>query len=215
MLATGFVHLEIHMFTGIIQGTAEVLSADVNQGVMRLVVEFGDSERLKGLQTGASIALNGTCLTVVEFSDTQVSFDLIGETLRLTNLSQVKAGSQVNFERAAKFGDEIGGHLLSGHIHTQAEVVRVEPEQDNLSVYLQVAEAWREFVLPKGYIALDGASLTIGEKVEEGIFSVHLIPETLRLTTIGSRRPGDKINVEIDSQTQAVVETVKRYLAEK
>lgn len=201
------------MFTGIVQGKATVVSAEVNQGVMRLVVDFGHIQRLEGLKTGASIAINGTCLTVVAFSGSQVSFDLIAETLRLTNLSEVSVGSEVNFERAAKFGDEIGGHLLSGHIHTQAEVVRVEPDDANLAIYLQVPEQWHEFILPKGYISLDGASLTIGEKVDAGLFSIHLIPETLRLTTIGSRQVGDKINVEIDSQTQAVVETAKRYMA--
>ena len=201
------------MFTGIVEGKATVVSAEVNNGVMRLVVDVIDSQRLEGLKTGASIAINGTCLTVVAFSGSHVSFVLIAETLRLTNLSEVKVGSEVNVERAAKFGDEIGGHLLSGHIHTQAEVVRVEPDEANLALYLQVPTQWHEFILPKGYIALDGASLTIGEHVEDGLFSIHLIPETLRLTTIGSRQPGDKINVEIDSQTQAVIETAKRYMA--
>jgi len=200
------------MFTGIVQGTAEVVSAKVTGGVIRLIVEFADPERLTGLEAGASIAINGTCLTVVSFSTSQVAFDLIDETLRLTNLKQLQPGDWVNFERAAKFGDEIGGHLLSGHIHTQAEVVKVQPDDSNLAVFLKVAEQWQEYVLAKGYIALDGASLTIGGRVEDGVFSVHLIPETLRLTTIGSKQPGDMINVEIDSQTQAVVDTVKRYM---
>ena len=124
-------------------------------------------------------------------------------------------GGSVNVERAARFGDEIGGHLLSGHIHGLAEVTRVEQTADNLAVWWSIPEALRRYVLPKGYVALNGCSLTVGDRPVDGCYSVHLIPETRRITTFGTVAVGDRINVEVDSQTQAVVDTVERVMAER
>ncbi|GGA70404.1 riboflavin synthase subunit alpha [Neiella marina] len=201
------------MFTGIVQTKGTVLRADVIDQVMQLEIQWPSADMLSGLACGASIAVNGVCLTVVSFDHNVVRFDVIDETLRLTNLAALNSGDAVNLERAAKFGDEIGGHLLSGHIHCQAELIGREESAGNLALQLKVATKHQKYILSKGYIAVDGISLTIGEQVDQGQFSLHLIPETRTITTIGDKPVGSLFNIEIDSQTQAVVDTVERILA--
>ena len=199
------------MFTGIVQGRGEVVTLSGDE-LVRLVVRVPSVE---GLTRGASIAINGVCLTAVEWQDHDVSFDVIGETLRVTNLGALKPGDAVNVERAARYGDEIGGHLLSGHVHAMARVVRLEEQGENLAVTLQVDPELGRYLMPKGYVALDGCSLTLGPQIDNGQFQVFLIPETREVTVIESRAIGDTINLEIDTQTQAIVDTVERVLASR
>ena len=167
-----------------------------------------------GLQTGASVAHNGCCLTVTETDSRTARFDLMAETLDKTNLGRLKAGDLVNLERAARFGDEIGGHLMSGHITATTEILRIERTEHNTTMHFALPAALKPYILPKGFVGLDGCSLTIGS-VGEDSFCVHLIPETLRRTLFGTRQAGDTVNLEIDPQTQAVVDTVGRILAAK
>lgn len=201
------------MFTGIVQGIATVITAELNNQFMQLTLELPDNHT-DNLQTGASIAVNGTCLTITAFDGNRVRFDLIMETLRVTNLGTLQAGSKVNFERAARIGDEIGGHLLSGHVHTQATICQIEQPQDNRIIWFEAEPELMKYILPKGFVALNGCSLTIGE-VEDNRFNVYLIPETLTVTTFGDASVGTMINLEVDSQTQAVVDTVERYMQQK
>jgi riboflavin synthase len=182
-------------------------------GILRLVLDV-PSGFTKGLERGASIAINGVCLTVIEWDDTTACFDVIDETLSKTNLAGIQKGARVNLERAARFGDEIGGHPLSGHIHTLAELVRVEQDEANVAMILAFEDAWKPYVISKGYIAINGCSLTIG-KVEGNQFWLHLIPETLRVTNLDGMKPGTKLNIEIDHQTQVIVDTVERYMASR
>ena len=202
------------MFTGIVQGLGEVTYIEDCDGIRRLQVRL-PSDRDQGLETGASIAINGVCLTVVGWDQDGVQFDVIDETLRLTNLGALEVGNSVNVERAARFGDEIGGHVLSGHIHGQAHVVEVVEMEANLAVWWSVPDHLRKYVLPKGYVSLNGCSLTVGETERDGQFSIHLIPETRELTTFGRVAVGDSLNLEIDSQTQAIVDTVERVLDQR
>ena len=167
-----------------------------------------------GLQTGASVAHNGCCLTVTETDGRTARFDLMAETLDKTNLGRLKADDLVNLERAARFGDEIGGHLMSGHITATTEILRIERTEHNTTMHFALPAALKPYILPKGFVGLDGCSLTIGN-VGEDSFCVHLIPETLRRTLFGTRQAGDTVNLEIDPQTQAVVDTVGRILAAK
>lgn len=167
-----------------------------------------------GLQTGASVAHNGCCLTVTETDGRTARFDLMAETLDKTNLGRLKAGDLVNLERAARFGDEIGGHLMSGHITATTEILRIERTEHNTTMHFALPAALKPYILPKGFVGLDGCSLTIGS-VGEDSFCVHLIPETLRRTLFGTRQAGDTVNLEIDPQTQTVVDTVGRILAAK
>lgn len=202
------------MFTGIVQGTAPVVSIDEKSNFRTHVVKF-PQELLPDLELGASVAHNGCCLTVTKVEDDLVSFDLMKETLRITNLGDVTIGSVVNLERAAKFNDEIGGHLMSGHIICTAEIVKILTSENNRQIWFKMPSPdLMKYVLHKGFIGIDGISLTIGE-VTKSRFCVHLIPETLQRTTLGVKRLGDKVNIEIDPQTQAVVDTVERVLASR
>ncbi len=199
------------MFTGIVQGTAEVVDILVKENLRTHVLRM-HGEQLEGIAPGASVAHNGCCLTVTRIEGDRVSFDLMQETLRITNLGQLSVGERVNVERAARFGDEIGGHQMSGHIITAAEVTRVIEGENNRQVWFRLPERLARYLFEKGYIGIDGISLTIGE-VKGTEFDVNLIPETLARTNIGTRQPGDRVNIEIDPQTQAIVDTVERVLA--
>lgn len=202
------------MFTGIVQGTGTVVSIDEKPNFRTHVVRMPE-DMLDNLQLGASVSHNGCCLTVTEVNGDLVSFDLIKETLRLTNLDDLNVGDSVNLERAARFNDEIGGHLMSGHIICTAEVAKILTSENNRQIWFRMPhEDLMKYVLHKGYIGIDGISLTVGE-VTRTRFCVHLIPETLQRTTLGIKRLGDKINIEIDPQTQAIVDTVERVLASR
>lgn len=202
------------MFTGIVQGLGEVTQIQDQAGIRRLQVRLPNG-RDQGLETGASVAINGVCLTVVGWDQHGVEFDVIDETLRLTNLGDLKVGHVINVERAARFGDEIGGHVLSGHIHGRAQVTEVVETDANLAVWWAVPDALKKYVLPKGYVSLNGCSLTVGDTERDGQLSIHLIPETRELTTFGRVTVGDSLNLEIDSQTQAIVDTVERVLEQR
>lgn len=202
------------MFTGIVKGVCEVVSLTQQQALSTLGIAIPVAWR-DGLTHGASIAVNGTCLTVVREDEEAVYFDAMIETLRRTSLGRLQVGDRVNIERAARFNDEIGGHLLSGHVIDQVTVRTIEyPDEHNCRMVFDVPAQWMKYILPKGYIGLDGCSLTVGEVDETG-FSVYLIPETRKLTLFGERQQGDHINLEVDSQTQATVDTVERLLLQR
>ncbi len=202
------------MFTGIVQAALPVQVIKQQAQLHTLTITLPPELR-NGVQIGASIALNGTCLTVVRIGEQgEVDFDVMMESLRVTNLGQLQVGSLVNVERAARFGDEVGGHPLSGHIHAQTQIINIEAPDNNRIITFRVPQAWMKYILTKGYVALNGCSLTIGDVIED-TFKVFLIPETLRVTTFGSAQVGDWINLEVDSQTQAIVDTVERVLAER
>ena len=202
------------MFTGIVQGMGRVVSVEQPAADFRTHTVELPEDMAGGLQTGASVAHNGCCLTVTETDGRTARFDLMAETLDKTNLGRLKAGDLVNLERAARFGDEIGGHLMSGHITATTEILRIERTEHNTTMHFALPAALKPYILPKGFVGLDGCSLTIGS-VGEDSFCVHLIPETLCRTLFGTRQAGDTVNLEIDPQTQAVVDTVGRILAAK
>ncbi|WP_100639484.1 riboflavin synthase subunit alpha [Marinobacter salexigens] len=196
------------MFTGIVQGIAVVEEVTAATGLSTFAIRLPDNSA-EGVAIGASVAINGTCLTVTKQAGNTLFFDAMQETLKLTTLGDLVPGNPVNFERAARIGDEIGGHLLSGHIHTTANVVEILRPTNNVTIWFEVPQEWSRYIFPKGYIAINGASLTIGE-VAGNRFNVHLIPETLRATTFGAIEEGMRVNIEIDSQTQTIVDTLAR-----
>jgi len=215
------------LFTGLVQGKARVEAFETLDGAFaRLTLGF-PSGALDGIRIGASVAVNGTCLTVtrVDGVDARVgssasktaSFDLIVETLRATNLGKLQVGGEVNYERSARVGDEIGGHTVSGHVHCTAAITAVEDTEHNRKVVFKLSdEGLIKYVLPKGFISVDGCSLTVGEvNKTTGEFNVWLIPETLRVTVLGNKSVGDDVNLEIESQTQVIVDTIERYMAER
>ncbi len=219
------------MFTGIVKLETPVIQfIDTDYG-KRLTL-YLPVDSAKNLEIGCSIAVNGACLTLVEYfnitlseaertliecEDTtavSVSFDIIYETLNLTNLADLKAGEWVNIERAAKFGDEIGGHQLSGHVQAMATIELLKQDDGHFSIRMATTADWQKYLFSKGYIGLNGCSLTLGE-VQENRFWVHLIPETLKVTNFSRLNVGDKVNLEIDQQSQMIVDTVSRVLAQQ
>ncbi|WP_313619268.1 riboflavin synthase subunit alpha, partial [Pantoea septica] len=192
------------MFTGIVQGTAKIVSIEEKDLFRTHVAELPE-ELLPGLALGASVSHNGCCLTVTAIEGNRVSFDLIKETLRVTNLGDLQEGDVVNIERAAKFSDEIGGHLMSGHIMTTAEICKIIQSENNREVWFKIQDpAQMKYILHKGFVGIDGISLTVGE-VTKSKFCVYLIPETLERTTLGAKKLGHRVNIEIDPHTQAIV----------
>jgi riboflavin synthase len=206
------------MFTGIVQGTARVARVQDRSGLRTLRLAFPDGFD-HGLALGASVAVDGVCLTVTALHAQAADFDVMQQTLSLTTLGALAEGALVNVERAARQGAEVGGHALSGHIDVRATLAAVREPANNRVLRLALPAPWMRYVFAKGYIALDGASLTVAEAQREadgsGWFEVWLIPETLRVTTFAAKRAGDALNVEIDRQTQVIVDTVERVLAER
>lgn len=204
-----------HMFTGIVKGIGKVAKITPTLGSCQYRITM-DPHLLTDLQIGASIAIDGTCLTVVSFTPNDATFDAINETLHKTNMKFLKEGDPVNVERAARFGDEIGGHILSGHIIGTATINSIDRTDNNCVIWLKCPTTWTKYLFPKGYIALNGASLTLVDvNKEKGLFSVHLIPETLAKTTFGMKKPNDPINMEIETQTQVIVDTIEKIYTSK
>lgn len=191
------------MFTGIISDIGEVLSVE-QQGDLR--ARIGTQYAVGGIDIGASIASDGVCLTVIatgtsprNWYDVQIS----AETVSKTNLNGWKPGTRVNLERALKVGDELGGHIVSGHIDGVATVVAVTPEGDSLRVTFRAPRELAKFIAPKGSVALNGTSLTVNE-VDGANFGINFIPHTQKATTWGDVAVGDAVNLEVDTMARYV-----------
>ena len=192
------------MFTGIINGLGEVVDIEEKADSLRRICVGCDYDP-SSIAIGASIACSGICLTVVErgFSAGRASFavDAAAETLRLTTAGDWRRGTKINLERALRLGDELGGHMVSGHVDGIAELVTRDDFLDTASFSLRAPAALSRFVAPKGSVALDGVSLTVN-KVEGDVFSVLVIPHTLRVTTFGALEPGARLNLEVDQMAR-------------
>jgi riboflavin synthase len=206
------------MFTGIVQGIAQVERIEDRSGLrtLRLSLPKGFDA---GLQIGASVSVDGVCLTASALHDDAADFDVMQQTLALTTLGALTQGSRVNVERAAKHDAEVGGHVLSGHVDVQAVIAAIRTPENNRVLRIVLPAPWLRYVFAKGYIAVNGASLTVAEAQRErdgsGWFEVWLIPETLRMTTFADKREGDALNIEIERQTQVIVDTVRAAVEER
>ena len=189
------------MFTGIITDIGTIRSV-AQRGDLRIEIATGYD--VTSVDMGASIACNGVCLTVVEKTSDSFSVDVSAESAGLTNIGEWKTGHPVNLERALKVGDELGGHIVSGHVDGVAEIVALRDEGDSTRVTLRAPEALAKFIAPKGSVALNGTSLTVNE-VNGTDFGINFIPHTKAVTTWGSAAVGDRVNLEID--------TLARYVA--
>ena len=188
--------IKTNMFTGIIRQKGRIVAIEKGK-----VMRYGISFSHEGLKIGASVAIDGVCQSVVSLEDA-VYFEAIDETLKRSTLGDLKVDQLVNIERSARFGDEIGGHPLSGHVYCRATISKV---QNN--IYTFTLEK-TDYLFEKGFVAIDGMSLTVVD-VSKSSFTVHLIPETLKWFTKGV---GDLVNIEFDSLTVAAVETVNRCM---
>ena len=192
------------MFTGIITdiGTVrEIRPGGDTTFVIGTALDLGD------LKLGASIACTGVCLTAIEFGKDWFAVQASAETLSRSNLKDWKVGTRINLERALKAGDELGGHIVSGHVDAQAEIVERRPEGDSERFAFRVPDAFAKAIAPKGSVALNGVSLTVNE-VQGNRFGVNLIPHTLTHTTFGNAKVGDRINLEIDMLARYVARLV-------
>lgn len=182
------------MFTGIVETLGTVRSLSAGDDGRRLAIQ---AEQIAAeLVVGASIAVNGVCLTAVSLSDDGFEADVVTETLRRTNLGALLAGDRVNLERPLRADGRFDGHMVQGHVDAYGAVTKVNPEGDG-RMSVDVAPRFRHYLAEKGSIAVDGVSLTVAALTETG-FEIALIPHTLKVTTLGLRRPGDQVNLEFD-----------------
>lgn len=200
------------MFSGLIsqRGTVAGIVAHPGGGA-RLTVVAPDAIA-EGVAHGDSIAINGVCLTVVAFDHETLAFDVVPETLLRSTLGQLRPGDVVNLELSLRMGDRLGGHLVYAHVDTTVEVL--ERREDGLGsiVRFSLPERYAPYILEKGYVCLDGVSLTVAYAAE-GEFSIAMIPETAVATTLGTRRAGDRVNFELDPFARYAIEGALRYTA--
>lgn len=189
------------MFTGIITDVGEIVALE-QRGDLKARIKT--AYYTKGIELGASIASDGVCLTVIALGNEWYDVEISSETVSKTNLGDWAEGRPVNLERALKVGDELGGHIVSGHVDGVAEIVAMKDEGDSTRFTFKAPESLAKFIAPKGSVALNGTSLTVNE-VEGCDFGVNIIPHTKEVTTWGHAKVGDKINLEID--------TLARYVA--
>lgn len=201
------------MYSGITQGLFVVKSLIKRPGLFHYSVALNE-ELVKDLKIGSSVSIDGVCQTVIAIGGYEVSFDAMQETLAKTTLNELFIGRKVSVERSIGFGDEIGGHELSGHIFETGTIIDKKINSENVCLSIQTSEACFAFIKPKGYIAVDGSSLTIGlTDKKQRSFEVYLIPETLRKTNFGNKNIGDNVNIEPDMKTMLLVETVQHYFS--
>lgn len=200
------------MFTGITESWSIVSSVSHLSGThYTLSLPF---EWISALKVGASLSVHGVCQTITKIEGNIVHFDAIEETKQCTTLGALAVGDRVNIERSVRLGEEIGGHLLSGHIIGMGEVSQIITSNDTI-LTISCPASYMKYILKKGFIALNGVSLTVVETNDAGWFTVHLIPETLKKTTFDKVQLKDKVNIEIDYQTQVIVSTIERILDTK
>jgi riboflavin synthase len=204
------------MFTGIVQAVATVSELADRPGLRSVTLAFPQGF-CDGLEIGASVSVDGVCLTVTErVGDDAANFDVMQQSLALTTLGALKPGNPINVERAARDGAEIGGHPLSGHVDFQGTLSSVRQPENNHVMRIAVPPRFMRYVFAKGYIAVNGASLTVSDANRaEGWFEVWLIPETLRMTTFADKVAGDALNIEIERATQVMVDSVRDAVEER
>ncbi|MDO5565444.1 MAG: riboflavin synthase [Planctomycetia bacterium] len=197
------------MFSGIVEGLGRIVEIVQEPPGCKLIVE--EAEIAKTTAVADSISVNGCCLTVVEKDGNTFAFQAGPETLARTNLGSLVSGSPVNLERALKVDSRLGGHFVSGHIDGQAELVKIDDHGEWADYYFRIPKELAKQMASKGSVAVDGVSLTL-VRCDPELFSVALIPFTLRVTTLGSRKVGDKVNIETDilaKYVQRLVESQK------
>ena len=195
------------MFTGIVRELGRVTAVEGGENGVRLVVAApataGDAA------VGDSVSINGVCLTVIDAANGSLSFDAVPETLRRSSLGRLAPGHAVNLEPALRTGEPLGGHYVQGHVDGFGTIRRSDPEGDGRRVWIDAQEELRRYLVEKGSVAVEGVSLTVAELDDRG-FAVALVPHTLVATTLGTREPGDDVNIEVDVLAKYVERLVAR-----
>jgi len=183
------------MFSGIIEGLRKVVKIDSKKDFSVISVDLGDFSKDK--KVGDSISVNGACLTIAKLDGSIASFDIMKETLDKTDLGELKVNDKVNIEMSLKIGDRLGGHFVLGHVDGLGTIEKKEKDEDNCIIWISLPKNLEYGLIPKGSIGVDGISLTIAD-IKDNKFAIALIPHTLKITTLGLKNKGDKVNIEID-----------------
>jgi len=186
------------VFTGIIEGQGIVKKFDIktqNRSAAKMGIDLGNLA--KGLQIGDSVAINGVCLTATHISKNHAEFEMIDETLKKTNLGMIKSGDKVNIERSLKVGERMEGHFVLGHIDGTGKIIKIEKLSKEIKFWIELPKDLARFVVKKGSITVDGISLTLVDVLKNKI-SICIIPHTMKITNLGSKKIGDKVNIETD-----------------
>lgn len=194
------------MFTGIVTDLGHVRKVE-KSGDTRF--EFDTHYDMDSVDIGASIACNGACMTVIEKGKNWFAITASNESVTTTTMSDWQEGTPVNFERACKVGDELGGHIVSGHVDGVAEVISITPEGDSHRFKFRAPQNLKNFIAPKGSVALDGVSLTVNE-VEDDVFGINIIPHTMEVTVFGQLKPQSRVNLEIDMLARYVARLLEK-----
>ena len=186
------------MFTGIIEGLGSIVMFDKktsNRSAAKMKIKL--DKITKGLKVGDSVAINGVCLTAVNISKGITEFEMIGETIKKTNLGSLERGDQVNIERSLKVGERLEGHFVLGHVDGVGIISKIEKQTNQVQIWIKIPKELSKHVIKKGSITVDGISLTIVDKLKDQ-FSVSIIPHTMQVTNLGYKKIGDKVNIETD-----------------
>tara|TARA_Y200000002_G_scaffold50709_2_gene36628 strand:+ start:3948 stop:4541 length:594 start_codon:yes stop_codon:yes gene_type:complete len=195
------------MFSGIVQTTSKKITFEVKDYGYKLSILVSETFTKK-IKKGDSVSVNGVCLTVVDFKKNLLIFDVVHESIKLTNLLESNESRPFNLERSLKVGDEVGGHFVSGHVHDVAEVISFKNDKERI-LKVKIPKSIKDYIFKKGYIAINGISLTVVE-VKANFFTMSIIPETYSSTNLIYLKKKDFVNVEADQQTISIVETVKK-----
>ena len=197
------------MFSGIVQTVGKIESIKDKNHIKTIRIET-HGDYLEDIAIGQSVSVDGVCLSLVKKNNEYCEFEAVEETINRTTLGSYKQGTKVNLEKSLKFGDTVGGHFVSGHIHTRGRIVEVELVGESKNILIEIEEKWIKYLTEKGYISVNGASITIG-KVSKNTFYVHLIPETLKTTNLDELIYDNYVNLEFDQATVAIVDTTERF----
>ena len=201
------------MFSGIVQTVGKIESIKDKNHIKTIRIET-HGDYLEDIAIGQSVSVDGVCLSLVKKNNEYCEFEAVEETINRTTLGRYKQGTKVNLEKSLKFGDTVGGHFVSGHIHTRGRIVEVELVGESKNILVEIEEKWIKYLTEKGYISVNGASITIG-KVSKNTFYIHLIPETLKTTNLDERIYDNYVNLEFDQTTIAIVDTTERLINQK
>jgi len=186
------------MFTGIIEGLGKIEKFDKNtktRSEARMKINLG--KMAQGLRVGDSVAINGVCLTAINITKGIAEFEMVGETIKKTNLGRLESGDKVNIERSLKVGDRLEGHFVLGHVDGSGTILKINKQPNQIQIWIELPKKLTKYVAEKGSITVDGISLTVVDKIKNK-FSVSIIPHTMQVTNLGLKKIGDKVNIETD-----------------
>ena len=190
--------ISLVMFTGIIEGLGRIVRFDKktsNRSAAKMQIKLGNLA--KGLKVGDSVSINGVCLTAIDISKEIAEFEMIGETIKKTNLGFLKSGDKVNIERSLKVGERLEGHFVLGHVDAIGTILKIEKQSNQIKIWIKIPRELSKYIIKKGSVTVDGISLTVVDTLKNQ-FSVSIIPHTLKMTNLDYKKVGDKVNIETD-----------------